>query len=169
MRGPAVGASFSGAFGTTYTAGGNQLANVNAEDFLDALANGWLLYNAQTSSSASIPNNPFSVTVKDATPGSAVNDYSPTGLTGATSRIIMTAASGGTVMSGLNSTGFQDGAEVLVVNASVTDYIELLDSSNLSAAANRLILPGGGPTAIQFKGSALFVLDLQVFNCWTIK
>ncbi len=77
-----------------------------------------------------------------ATLASSQNNYSPTGYVGGTTnRLILTAASGGSTMTGL--VGATDGWAVFVYNASSTDSIVFLNLSGLSLAANQFACSQG--------------------------
>jgi len=73
--------------------------------------------------------------------GTTVNDYSPGGYApGITNRMFITAAVGGTTISGLNAISpstVSDGWVVLIVNSSTTDVINFLFESSLSTAGNQ--------------------------------
>jgi hypothetical protein len=65
----------------------------------------------------------FGSMVTSASPGSTVNNYSPTGFSNLTSTLRLTAASGGTTLTGLSSTGFVQGQSLLIRNMSTTDVL----------------------------------------------
>jgi hypothetical protein len=80
----------------------------------------------------------FASSVTDATPGSADNNYSPAGYVGGTTNsLLVTAAVGGTTLTGLSATGVVNGWTILLKNMSATDAITLTNQDAGSTAANR--------------------------------
>ncbi|HSV90925.1 MAG TPA: hypothetical protein VLH80_07480 [Nitrospiraceae bacterium] len=86
----------------------------------------------------------FPIAVADS-PAASVNDYSPAGWGSTVSRLEITPASGGTVITGLNASVHQVGDVVVAVNdtATVTDLVTFPNQSSFSLAANRFIGIGG--------------------------
>ena len=106
---------------------------------------------------------PFAVSVSDS-PGASVNDYAPTGWNAAlTRRLLITANAGNTTITGIDSTGVQDGARILLRNPSATDNLILPQANTGSLAANRFDCPGGSDFWVPPKSKA--TLDRMV-NVW---
>lgn len=80
-----------------------------------------------------------------AAPAASVNDYSPTGWAANVDWLLITPASGGTVITGLNASVHQVGDVVAVTNetATVTDLVTFTNASGSSLAVNRFIGIGG--------------------------
>jgi hypothetical protein len=82
--------------------------------------------------------NPYGSAVSDAAPGSSVNNYSPAGYTaGTTNLLLITAASGGTTITGLSGSGVPQGFTILICDQSTTDLLEFPSLSGSSTAANQ--------------------------------
>lgn len=93
--------------------------------------------------------------VSDAAPGASANDYAPAGYTaGTTNRLLVTAAAGGTALTGLEAPGV-DGFQLLLVNASDTDQIVFSHQDAGSLAANRFNCPSAVAAVLQPLASAL--------------
>lgn len=112
-------------------------------------------------------NSPFSASVEDS-PGSTVNDYSPAGWDASTTRrLLITAASGGTTITGFDATGAQDGdAAKYVRNQSTTDSLKIEHMSVGSATGNLVSCPGGDEYVVP-KLSGFFLI--RVGSVWTIR
>jgi hypothetical protein len=86
-----------------------------------------------------------------ATVASVVNNFSPAGyVAGTTNRLILTAAVGGSTISGL--VGAIDGWQVRIYNVSTTDTLTFLNLSGLSISTNQFQCSNGqsqgiGPTS----------------------
>ena len=90
----------------------------------------------------------FGFSVSDS-PSASVNDYAPTGYVGGTTtRLLVTAASGGTTITGLSSTGVPDGFTELLCDQSTTDVLELPSLSSSSAVGNRWLTANAGVVVI---------------------
>lgn len=75
----------------------------------------------------------------------SVNDYTPPVWISTVTRLELTPASGGTVLTGINSSVHLVGDVIAVVNdaASVADVLQFANQSGSSSAANRFIGIGG--------------------------
>ena len=99
-----------------------------------------------------------------ASPGTTVNNYSPTGYVGGTTNLLLfAAASGGTTITGLAAA--TNGWTVYLRNTSTTDSITLANLSGSSSAANQFSLPQGVSSIIA-PTTGLFLV--YVTNQWTI-
>ena len=78
-------------------------------------------------------------------PAASVNDYSPTGWNSSVSRLELTPATGGTVLTGLDASVHQEGDVVVVSNdaSTVTDSVSFANESASSLAVNRFTGVGG--------------------------
>jgi hypothetical protein len=86
----------------------------------------------------------FSNPVSDTSPGSSVNNYSPTGFGPTTDLLKITAAVGGTTITGLSSSGRTTYSEIVMRNMSTTDSINLPQLSSSSSAHNQFANSGSG-------------------------
>lgn len=108
---------------------------------------------------------PFAVSVS-AAPGASVNDYAPTGWDAAkTRRLLVTANSGGTTVTGLDATGVQDGTSIYLRNPSTTDLLTLSHASGSSSAGNKFSCPGASDFGVPPLAGCFLV---YVVNQWTI-
>jgi hypothetical protein len=90
----------------------------------------------------------FASSISD-TPASSVNDYSPGAYAGGvTTRLLITAASGGTTITGLSATGVPDGFSELLCDQSSTDNLILPNQSSNSQSVNRWLNAGSGEVVI---------------------
>jgi len=90
----------------------------------------------------------FASSISD-TPASSVNDYSPGAYAGGvTTRLLITAASGGTTITGLSATGVPDGFSELLCDQSSTDDLILPNQSSNSQSVNRWLNAGSGEVVI---------------------
>jgi hypothetical protein len=106
----------------------------------------------------------YAVSVSDA-PGASANDYAPSGFAAATTtRMLITANSGGTTLTGLNATGVTDGESIYLRNSSTTDFLTLAHASGSSSAGNKFSCPGASDFAIAPLAAVLLV---YVVNQWT--
>jgi hypothetical protein len=122
------------------------------------------LAGASGTSGAAAPK--FSVSVSD-TPGASVNDYAPSGWdAGFTTRLLATANTGGTTVTGFDATDAYDGACIYVRNPSTTDLLKITHLDAASMAANRVSCPGGGE--YDTPPLAGFFL-VRVGSLWTIR
>ena len=112
------------------------------------------------------PSSPiFSASVSDS-PGTTVNNYLPTGFSaGSTTRMLITAASGGSTFTGLDSTGVVDGAAIYWRNPSTTDNDVFTHQDAGSLPANQFSCPGASSFAVS-PLSGVFLL--YVVNVWTL-
>lgn len=85
----------------------------------------------------------------------SVNDYAPTGLSGAA--VIRQDASIASTITGL--TGGTDGRLLIVSNISTTNTITLTQNDAASAAANRFFLPGGVDKILQPRDRCVLLYD----------
>jgi hypothetical protein len=79
----------------------------------------------------------------DAAPGTTVNDYAPTGYTALTSRMLVTAAAGGTTVNGLSATAVADNHRIYWRNQSTTDNTTFAHLAGGQTAGNQFSCPGG--------------------------
>ncbi|HUD11986.1 MAG TPA: hypothetical protein VMS08_06250 [Candidatus Saccharimonadia bacterium] len=84
-----------------------------------------------------------------ATLSSTQNNYSPTGLNAGINCLYLTAASGGSVITGLSNVGFPDGWGVLIMNLSTTDIISFSHLSASSSVGNKFSCPQGVTAYLQ--------------------
>ena len=90
----------------------------------------------------------FGFSVSDS-PASSVNNYAPTGyIGGTTTRLLVTAASGGTTITGLSSSGVPDGFSELLCDQSTTDVLILPNQSSSSSSGNQWLNAGAGSVTI---------------------
>lgn len=73
---------------------------------------------------------------------------------GSTTRLILTAASGGTTINGLDASDVTDGFTILIVNNSATDGITFAHQAPTSQSANQFTLEYGGSVYLPAYGSA---------------
>jgi hypothetical protein len=97
-----------------------------------------------------------------ATVATTVNNFSPAGyVAGTTNRLILTAASGGSTISGL--VGAVDGWQVRIYNPSTTDTLTFLNLSGLSTSTNQFQCANGQSQGIGPTSGALIE---YVSNVW---
>ena len=85
---------------------------------------------------SAVAGTPLLATSVSATLSTSHNNYAPTGyVAGTTNRLRLTAAAGGSSLTGLGAAG--DGFSLLVCNESSTDIITFAHLSSSSLAANR--------------------------------
>ena len=89
-----------------------------------------------------------------ATVASSVNNYSPAGyVAGTTNRLLLTAASGGSTITGLVAA--VDGWQVRIYNLSTTDYLLFPNLSGLSISTNQFSCSMNANQFIQANSGAL--------------
>lgn len=99
-----------------------------------------------------------------ATLAASQNDYSPSGyLGGTTNRLLLTAASGGSTITGLNATGVPDGWPLLIVNQSTTDPISFAHLSGSSASGNKFSCANGSSALLSPLAAAFAI---KVSTVW---
>lgn len=96
----------------------------------------------------------------------SVNNYAPTGYTSATTRLILTPASGGSTITGLSGTGTPDNWSILISNASATDVLYFPHLSGSSSAGNLFQNANAAEWAIPPLGCARinYVVNVWQFN-----
>lgn len=104
----------------------------------------------------------FGVSVS-ASPGASVNDYAPTGFGAGTNRLLITAAAGGTTITGLNASGIADGVSIALFNDSDTDNLTLPNNNAGSLAANRFLGAGASDLILPPRSGVLLV---RVGSSW---
>lgn len=102
-----------------------------------------------------------------ATIAASVDDLAPSGWGSVTNRLQITAAQFGSLITGLDVGGHQDGQAVALLNDStvVTDAVSLANESTSSLAANRFTCPGGEDVDILPGGG---VLLLRIGSRWRV-
>jgi hypothetical protein len=116
--------------------------------------------------------NNFSSTLP-ATLATSTNNLAVAGWGPGIDRLRLAAASGGSTLTGLVSTGFADGAPVVLRNTSSTDIITLDHLNGGSAAANQFSLPGAAAFVLPPLTGCLLVYDASEPNssgagAWTL-
>lgn len=108
----------------------------------------------------------FSNSVSASLGSGPLNDLAPAGYVGGvTNRMILTPASGGSIIDGISSVGVPDGFTMKLSNPSTTDYLEFTNlSGSDSNPDNQMRNPGGGAMYINYGGSALITYEVDV---WT--
>jgi hypothetical protein len=107
-------------------------------------------YSASGGGSAPVYSN-----VVSASPGTTQNNYAPAGFSATTGILVLTAASGGTTLTGLASTGFVNGQTLQIRNASTTDPINFTNLSGSSSATNQFSNSNSGTQVIPPNSSAI--------------
>lgn len=100
-----------------------------------------------------------------ASPASSVNNYSPTGyVAGTTTRLLLTAASGGSTITGLVAA--PDNFKILIVNTSATDPLIFPDNSGSSTATNQFSNANAATVQIPPGGAAYatYVVNQWIFT-----
>lgn len=92
-------------------------------------------------------------------PGTNVNNYSPTLFGPTTSKLQITAAATGTVVTGINATGFVEGQSLIIRNPSTTDQLVFPHLSGSSTAGNTFSNPNAASVGIPPLGASLAVRD----------
>jgi len=105
-----------------------------------------------------VPSFPYSVAD---TLAASVDDYTPPTWNSGITRLELTPASGGTVVTGLNSSVHLVGDVVAVINdaAAVTDNLQFANESGSSSAANRFVGIGGEDFILAPGGGVLLMLS----------
>jgi hypothetical protein len=81
------------------------------------------------------------------TVASSVNNYSPTGYAaGVTNRLLLTAASGGSTITGLVAA--TDGWQIVIINQSATSALTFANQSASSTATNQFLCPNASSQII---------------------
>lgn len=109
---------------------------------------GWVLFSGGGGGGGSTG------TPVDATAGANENNWNPTGWAGGdgVSQLRITPAGGGSTITGLDSSGVQDGDERTLQNESAVDTITLPNNAGGSSAGNRFFGPGGADVALEPRG-----------------
>jgi hypothetical protein len=105
---------------------------------------------------------PIFATKVSATLAATQNNYSPTGFSALISRALFTAASGGSTITGLNSTGFADGQLLVIRNPSATDSITFTNLDSNSTAANQFRLQNSGSVLLPPYGGAFAMYETGI-------
>lgn len=108
---------------------------------------------AGTGSGATGPTGPaglISLSSLSASPSISVNNYAPIGyIGGTTNRMLLTAAAGGSTITGVLATGVPDGWTIYIYNPSTTDVLYFSNLSGSSSAANQIQCAGATTTVIE--------------------
>jgi hypothetical protein len=133
---PSGGDTFTAVSGFTYTASTGVNTEIGPGDVRMALIRRW------TEQPYPVAGSSGSAVSVSGTLGSSVNDYAPAGYVGGISnRLLLTPASGGSVMTGLGAA--PDHFLMTLVNQSATDSVSFTHLDPASQAANQFSCPGG--------------------------
>lgn len=112
------------------------------------------------------PAGSVSLSSVTASPASSVNNYAPTGWSvSVTNRLLLTPASGGSTLTGLQAGGIADGWQVLIVNESGTNSLYFSHLSGSSSAGNQFSCPGAG-TASLGPLAAVTIAYVAAISAW---
>jgi len=107
---------------------------------------------------------PVYTNIVTASPATTQNNYAPSGFSSTTTFLALAAASGGSTITGLSSTGRANGSSLQIRNTSTTDPLIFPNLSGSSSAANQFNNASGGTTEILQGASAI----LTYYNSqWT--
>jgi hypothetical protein len=126
----------------------NPLLGTQAVDDRDGLAlleDGWSYINPVSSGGGG--GTPTYGTILTATLATTQSNYTTTGLAPGV-WLKLAAASGGSTMTGLTSTGFTAGQTIIVTNTSTTDSIVFSNQSGSSQAGNQFLNANAAPASL---------------------
>jgi hypothetical protein len=156
------GTTFTGVSGVTYSSSVNP-SEIGPADVRLALINGWteLPYPAGAPSGSAVPV--YGMNVVTATLAATQNDYNGGGST-VTDTMVLTPASGGSVITGFDVATLGGKVAIKVRNASATDSIQVPHLSTLSKAGNRVSNTNGVTAVIPPLSGSILSYDNGVFT-----